>query len=78
VGFVVNSVVLEQGTFPELSFSPLSITPPMIHVYLHLHVVLTAWEPPKSNALSEFGKLRLDQCCHTCCEGRKPVVGTVA
>ena len=37
-----------------------------------------AWEPPKSNALSEFGKPRLEHCCHTCCEGRNSVVGTVA
>jgi hypothetical protein len=76
VGFVVNSMVLEQGTLPEVPFS-LSVS---FHRCSNCMLLLpegqtdVAWEPPKSNALSEFEKARLEQNC----EGRKWVVGTGA
>ena len=57
---VVEKVALGQGFLRTLRFSLISIIPRMLHIHLHLHVALPegqtgeAWEPLKSNALSEI------------------------
>jgi len=41
VVFVVDQEALDEVFLPVLLLSPVSIIPPMLHTYLHLHVAVT-------------------------------------
>jgi len=65
VRFVADSVLIGQGIFPELLF-PLSVSFHHCSTLIFIYMLLlaegqtdAAWEPLKSNALSELGKPRL-------------------
>ena len=84
MGFVAGSAVLGQEIFPELMVS-LSISFHQCSMLIFICMLLlqegqtgATCEPSKSNDLSESGKPRLEECCHTCCEGRNSDLGTVA
>jgi branched-subunit amino acid transport protein len=64
VGVVVDKVALGQVFLQVLRFSPVSIIPPLLrtHVHIGVHLFLQeqmgeAWEPSKSNAVSEIGNV---------------------
>jgi hypothetical protein len=55
VEFVVGKAALDRFFFQYFVFPPFIITPPMLHIHLHLHAAVTtgrkmdeAWEPSKN------------------------------
>jgi hypothetical protein len=63
MGFVVDKVALRHVVFPVFLLSHVSITPPMMHNHIHLHVGLPegvkgeGWETSKKEKLF-FGNRR--------------------